>query len=207
MNWLDAQQIISSFGDWVVVAVTFIIFFETAFIFTSFLPGDSLLFLTGLALATADPWLPHWLGFLMVWIAAFLGTQTGYWIGWKIGPKLFSANRNFLLNDKVLEKTHDFFEQYGSKAIVLARFVPILRALVPMLAGISKMDTRRFTRLNALGATLWVGIFMFGGYAVGNVNWVKQHVEETVLIIVVVTTLLIPLEILRDRKRSKQAKP
>ena len=210
MNWLDAQEIISAFGDYVALAVTLIIFLETAFILTSFLPGDSLLFLTGLALATSDAWLPDWIGFILIWLAAFIGTQVGYWIGYKIGPPLFEQNRNFILNQKVLDRTHEFFEKYGARAVVLARFVPILRALIPMLAGISRMDIKRFTRLNLIGATVWVGVFMLAGYWLGQIPYVKENLETTVILIIIFTSLLLPVELLRDRiaKRfsSKRAK-
>lgn len=199
MNWLDAQEIINSFGDYVALAVTIIIFLETAFILTSFLPGDSLLFLTGLALATSSSWLPDWIGFILIWLAAFLGTQVGYWIGYKIGPPLFEQNRNFILNQKVLDRTHEFFEKYGTRAVVLARFVPILRALIPMLAGISRMDIKRFTRLNILGATIWVGVFMLAGYWLGQIPYVKENLETTVILIIIFTSLLLPFELLRDR--------
>ena len=206
MNWLDAQEIINAFGDWAALAVTAIIFFETAFILTSFLPGDSLLFLTGLTLATSDSFLPDWLGFVLIWLAAFLGTQVGYWIGYKIGPPLFQKNRNFILNKRVVQKTHEFFERYGARAVILARFVPILRALVPMLAGISKMDHHRFTRLNLIGATVWVFLFMVPGYWLGGIELVKENLEITVLAIVIGTSLLLPLEILRDRISKQIAK-
>jgi membrane-associated protein len=199
LNWLDAQDIINSFGDWVAIAVAAIIFLETAFILTSFLPGDSLLFLTGLALATSESWLPDWIGFILIWMAAFFGSQVGYWIGYKIGPPLFERNSNFLLNQRVLDKTHEFFDKYGARAVVMARFLPILRALIPMLAGISKMDSKRFTKLNALGSTIWVGLFMFAGYWLGQFPLVKNHLEITVIIIIVFTTMLLPLEILRTR--------
>ena len=206
MNWLDAQEIINAFGDWAALAVTAIIFFETAFILTSFLPGDSLLFLTGLTLATSDSFLPDWLGFVLIWLAAFLGTQVGYWIGYKIGPPLFESNRNFILNERVVEKTHEFFDHYGARAVILARFVPLLRALVPMLAGISKMDHQRFTRLNLIGATVWVFVFMVPGYWLGGIELVKENLEITVLAIVIGTSLLLPLEILRDRISKQIAK-
>ena len=210
MNWLDAQQIINAFGDYVALAVTLIIFLETAFIFTSFLPGDSLLFLTGLALATSTSWLPDWLGFILIWLAAFVGTQVGYWVGYKIGPPLFEQNRNFILNEKVLARTHEFFEKYGTRAVVLARFVPILRALIPMLAGISRMDIKRFTQLNLIGATVWVGVFMLAGYWLGQIPYVKENLETTVILIIVFTSLLLPVELLRDRVfkgiKSKRAK-
>lgn len=203
MNWLDAQDIINSFGDWVAIAVAAIIFLETAFILTSFLPGDSLLFLTGLALATSESWLPDWIGFILIWMAAFFGSQVGYWIGYKIGPPLFERNSKFLLNQRVLDKTHEFFDKYGARAVVMARFLPILRALIPMLAGISKMDSRRFTKLNALGSTIWVGLFMVAGYWLGQFPLVKNHLEATVIIIIVFTTMLLPLEILRTRMTKR----
>lgn len=199
MNWFDAEAIIAAFGDWAAVAVAFIIFIETAFIFTSILPGDSLLFLTGLTLANSESWLPDWAGFLLIWITAFSGTQVGYWIGAKIGPPLIAKERKFILNKATLNRTHEFFENYGARAVVLARFVPILRALIPMLAGISKMDYRRFTKLNLIGATAWVVVFMIPGYWLGGIEMVKENLEITVLLIVVGTTMLLPLEILRDR--------
>lgn len=207
MNWLDSQQIIEAFGQWVAIAVTIIIFLETAFILTSFLPGDSLLFLTGLALAATESWLPDPLGFLIIWLAAILGTQVGYRTGRLIGPPLFEKERNFILNPRVLAKTHEFFERYGVRSIVLARFVPILRALVPMLAGISQMDRKKFFRVNVLGASLWVGVFTISGYLLGNVPWIRENLEATVLVIVVGTSLLLPLELLREHlaRRSKRS--
>jgi membrane-associated protein len=199
LNWLDAAAILETFGDWAAIAVTVIIFLETAFIFTSFLPGDSLLFLTGLTLSNSNSWLPDWLGFVLIWSAAFLGTQVGYWVGRKIGPPLFEKNRNFILNERVVNKTHEFFDKYGARAVILARFVPILRALVPMLAGISKMDYKRFTKLNLIGATVWILVFMVPGYWLGTIPMIKENLEITVLLIIIGTSLLLPIEILRDR--------
>ncbi len=180
LNWLDAQAIIDSFGDWAVLAVAFIIFIETAFIFTSFLPGDSLLFIIGLTLSVGNGIIPDWSGFLLVWLAAFGGTQLGWFVGYKIGPPLFERRENFIFNKKVVAKTKEFFDKYGVRAIVLARFVPIVRALVPMLAGISKMEVKRFAKLNAIGATLWVGLFMLSGYLLGEVTLVKDNLEALV---------------------------
>ena len=205
MNWLDANEILMAFGDWAVIAVAIIVFLETGFILTSFLPGDSLLFLTGLTMSNTDSWLPDWLGFLMVWAAAVTGSQFGYWVGKKIGPPLFGKNRNFILNEKVIEKTHEFFDRYGARAVILARLVPILRAMIPMLAGISKMDYVRFTKLNLAGGTLWVGLFMIPGYWLGTVPFIKENLEMTVLVIIIVTSLILPFELLRHRfgKKSK----
>jgi membrane-associated protein len=206
MNWLDASEILAAFGEWAAIAVTVIVFLETAFILTSFLPGDSLLFLTGLTLANSESWLPDWAGFFLIWFAAIAGSQTGYWVGYKLGPALFQRNSNFIFNEGVVEKTHRFFDRYGARAVILARFVPILRALIPMLAGISKMDLKRFTRLNVIGATAWLGTFMVPGYLLGNVPLVKENLEVTVLLIVLGTSLILPVEYLRDRlhKKTKQ---
>ena len=204
LNWLNAQEIINNFGDWAAVAVMFIIFFETAFILTSFLPGDSLLFLTGLTLATSQSWLPDWLGIFLIWLAALLGTQTGYWVGHRIGPPLFERYNNFILNPRVLARTHDFFERYGPRAVILARFIPILRALIPMLAGMSDMETRKFSKYNFWGATLWTMIFVLGGYFLGQVPLIKQHLETTVIVIIVVTSLILPVELIRERIHRKR---
>jgi membrane-associated protein len=152
--------------------------------------------------------LPDWIGFILIWCAAFFGTQVGYWVGYKIGPPLFQKNRKFILNEAMVGKTHDFFDKYGARAVILARFVPILRALVPMLAGISKMDYKRFTKLNLIGATVWIGVFMVPGYWLGTMPMVKENLEVTVLLIIIGTSLLLPIEILRDRisKRIKANK-
>jgi membrane-associated protein len=209
LNWLDAQAIIDSFGDWAVLAVAFIIFIETAFIFTSFLPGDSLLFIIGLTLGVGNGIIPDWAGFLLVWLAAFGGTQLGWFVGYKIGPPLFERRENFIFNKKVVAKTKEFFDKYGVRAIVLARFVPIVRALVPMLAGISKMEVKRFAKLNAIGATLWVGLFMLSGYLLGEVTLVKDNLEASLLIVVILSALPLPVELLRARliNRRQQKNP
>lgn len=211
MDWLDAQSIIDSFGDFAVIAVTIIIFFETAFIFTSFLPGDSLLFIIGLTLSTGDGIIPDWLGFLMIWLAAFLGTQVGYYVGYKIGPPLFERKQGLIFNQRVIDETQKFFDKYGVRAIILARFVPILRALVPMFAGISKVDPKRFLRLNLIGATVWLAVFMLSGYLLGEVPLVKENLETAVLIVIIISSLPFPIEVLRtviknNREKKRAAK-
>lgn len=206
MDWLDAQSIIDSFGDLAVLAVTTIIFLETAFIFTSFLPGDSLLFIIGLTLATGSGVIPDWIGFLMVWIAAFAGTQVGYYIGYKIGPPLFEFKQGLIFNQRVIDQTQKFFDKYGVRAIILARFVPILRALVPMFAGISKVEPRRFLILNLIGATLWLAVFMLSGYLLGDLPLVKENLETAVIIVIIVSSLPFPIEVIRTLISNRQAK-
>ena len=158
MNWLDAQSVIDNFGGYAVVAVALIIFFETAFIFTSFLPGDSLLFIIGITLSTASAAANHppfALAVLLILAAAIGGSQVGFEIGLKIGPPLFERRSNWIFNPKVVKRSHEFFERYGARAVILARFVPIIRALVPMLAGISYLERPKFFRFNVIGASAW----------------------------------------------------
>jgi membrane-associated protein len=154
-------------------------------------------------MANSSSWLPDWLGFLLVWVAAVAGSQVGYLVGRTIGPPLFSKNRNFILNEKVVAKTQEFFDRYGARAVILARLIPILRAMIPMLAGISKMDYARFTRLNFAGATLWVLLFMLPGYWLGSIPLIKENLEITVLIIVLGTSLILPFEFLRNRLENQ----
>lgn len=205
MNWLDAQEIISSFGDYALLAVTLIIFLETAFIPASFLPGDSLLFLMGLTLANSSSVLPDWLAFMLVWLAAFLGPQVSFYLGRRFGTGLFASNRKWLLNDKVLEKTNRFFNRYGARAVILARFVPILRSVVPVMAGASRMEADRFLRLNLIGATLWLLAFMVPGYWLGGIDLIKENLELTVLIVIIVSALPLPIELIRESLARQKA--
>jgi membrane-associated protein len=119
---------------------------------------------------------------------------------------LFERRENIIFNKKVVETTRKFFDKYGVRAIVLARFVPIIRALVPMFAGISKVEFGRFTRLNAIGATLWLAVFMVPGYFLGNLPLVKQNLETAVLIVIIVSSLPFPLEIIRTLIQNRRAK-
>lgn len=201
MNWLDAQSVIDNFGGYAVVAVALIIFFETAFILTSFLPGDSLLFIIGITLSTASlnanhP--PFVLAVLFILAAAIGGSQVGYEIGLKLGPPLFERRSNWIFNPKVVKRSHEFFERHGARAVILARFVPIIRALVPMLAGISYLERPKFFKYNVIGAAAWVGIFMVGGFLLGQIPAVKHNLEIAVLMVIVVSSLPFPLELLRN---------
>jgi membrane-associated protein len=207
LNWLDAQQVVNAFGGFAVLVVTVFIFFETAFIFTSFLPGDSLLFILGLTLATASSAvIPFPLALVLVLAAAIAGSQVGYEVGKRIGAPLFERNHNWIFNPKVLKRTHELFERFGARAVILARFVPILRALVPMLAGISYLERPKFLRYNVFGAMAWVVGFMGAGYFLGNVAFVRDHLEQTVLAIVVLSSLPLPIELLRHWMKTRAAK-
>jgi membrane-associated protein len=205
LPWLDANAIIDQFGQYAPYAVAFIIFIETAFILTSFLPGDSLLFVLGITLA-ANTDFPVWLAIPLVILCAFAGSQIGFATGHAVGPVLFERRHTWIFNPTFVAKAHGYFEKYGPRAIILARFVPIVRALVPMLAGISKMDRRTFLVYNILGATIWVTGLVGIGFLLGEVPLVADHIDTAILIVIIVTSLPFPLELLREwliRRRQR----
>ncbi len=203
--WLDANAIINQVGQFAPYAVALIIFIETAFILTSFLPGDSLLFVLGITLATTTDF-PVWLAIPLVIASAIAGSQIGFATGLAVGPVLFERRHTWIFNPTFVAKAHEYFERYGPRAIILARFVPIVRALVPMLAGISKMDRRTFLVNNILGAVIWVTGLVGIGYLLGEVPFVAEHIDTAILIVIIVTSLPFPLELLREwiiRKRQR----
>lgn len=205
MNWLNAQSVIDGFGPLAPWVVAVFVFFETAFIFTSFLPGDSLLFILGLMLVTAPNGTPPFaVSILLVFFTAVLGSQVGYEVGNRVGKPLFERGHNLIFNAKTLKQTHSMFERYGARAVILARFVPIVRALVPMLAGISYLERQKFLRYNLIGAVLWVVGFMSLGYFAGGIPVVRHHLETAVLTIVVISSLPFPIELLRHWLKARK---
>ncbi|CAB4874425.1 unannotated protein [freshwater metagenome] len=205
LPWLDANAIIAQFGQFALYAVSFIIFIETAFILTSFLPGDSLLFVLGITLAATTDF-PIWVAIPLVIASAFAGSQVGYLTGRAVGPVLFERSHTWIFNPTFVDKAHGYFDKFGPRAIILARFVPIVRALVPMLAGISKMDRRTFLVYNLMGAFIWVTGLVGIGYLLGEVPLVADHLDTAILVVIIVTSLPFPLELLREwiiRKRQR----
>jgi membrane-associated protein len=183
-------------------AVLFLIVFaETGLVVTPFLPGDSLLFALGaLAAATGSPLsLPLLLGLLVV--AAVLGDAVNYAIGYRLGPKVFKYENSWLLNKKHLLRAQAFYEKYGSKTIILARFVPIVRTFAPFVAGIGKMNYSRFGFYNVLGGVAWVMICIFSGYFFGGIPWVEKHFEAVVVAIIVLSVLPMCVEFFLEWRR------
>jgi len=208
VNLLDPQTLLMSLGTMAVFGAALIIFIETATIIGSWLPGDSLLFLLGLTLATWLNDFPIYYAVPIVILSAFLGAQVGYWVGKKVGPLLFQKDRGFFLNQKTVARTREFTDKYGNRAVILSRFVPILRALVPMFSAIGDMPLKKFTQLNAISAVLWVTTLMLGGYFLGQIPFVKEHIELMIVVVVVVTSLPLPLELLREyRVKQKLKRP
>lgn len=205
---LDPQSLIESFGTLAVIGVALILFIETATIFGSFLPGDSLIFILGISLSSTLNF-PIWLALPIIIGSAIAGSQVGYWVGTKVGPALFKRRkRNFFFNEDTITRSHEIIERYGPRAIVLARFIPVLRALVPMLVGIMGMGSKKYFRYNAIGALLWGGCLLLLGWGLGNIPAVHDNLEAWVLGFVILSSLPFPIEILRDYlKRRKLRKP
>lgn len=192
-------------GPWLYLVLFIVIFAETGLVVTPFLPGDSLLFAVG-ALAALDNSSIH-IGqvFLLLLVAAVSGDAVNYAIGLRLGPKVFRAEKSRLLNRDHLLKAQAFYEKYGGKTIVLARFVPIVRTFAPFVAGIGRMRYRRFALFNVAGGLVWVGGLLGVGYAFGNVPWVKKNFHYVVVGIVVISVLPIAFEWIRARTQPKPA--
>ena len=205
MNPFDAQTIIDNLGNLAVFGAAMIIFFETATILGSFLPGDSLLFILGLTLANYLSGFPFPLAVLILFVAAVAGSQVGFMIGKRTGRALFNRKDGFIFNQKTQERTEKFFIRYGARAIVLARFVPVLRALIPMLVAMTSFDPKRFFKLNLIGGAVWVGGVMTAGYLLGGIDFVKTHIESFILGFVIISSLPLPIEVLRERIKNKRA--
>lgn len=190
-------------GNWSYVALFFIVFCETGLVVTPFLPGDSLLFAAGSIAALGS--LNLWVLIAVLLVAAILGDAANYWIGRELGLKLLEGPLARFIDQKHLDKANHFYEKHGAKAIVFARFVPIMRTVAPFTAGIARMDYPRFFHYNIVGGVLWVTLFTVGGYLFGNIPAVKHNFSLVVIGIIVVSLLPALLEWLRSRKSTNGA--
>ena len=206
MNPFDPASLLAAWGTWAVLGVCVIIFFETATILGSFLPGDSLLFSLGLLLASTAGGFPIWLAIPLVFISAVVGAQVGYWVGRTLGPRMFRNEKARIFNPRTLERGRAFFDEYGNRAVIVARFVPVLRALIPAFVGMSLFNPRRFFWLNVIGGALWVGVLMSLGFGLGQIPFIAHNVEWVILSVVVLTSLPFPIELLRNYLKRRQAR-
>ncbi|MGW0895159.1 VTT domain-containing protein [Saccharopolyspora gloriosae] len=205
-SWLDPENIVSSLGPFALIGVCLIIFAECGLLIGFFLPGDSLLFVTGLFVATGAISTPIWLTCLLLSVCAFVGNVTGYWIGRKVGPALFNKPDSKLFKAEHVDKTHEFFERYGARAIILARFVPIVRTFITAVAGIGQMDQRKFFSYSAIGAVAWAAGMTVLGYFLGNIPIIKENLEAMAILIVFISILPIIVEYVRGRRtKAKDA--
>ena len=200
-EWLDPQTILTNFGDiafWVVLAI---IFAECGLLIGFFLPGDSLLFITGLFIASGFISINIWLACLLLFIAAVVGNAVGYGIGYKVGPALFKRDDSRLFKKEYVEKTHAFFDKYGGRAIILARFVPIVRTFITAIAGVARMDFRRFMLFSAIGGVIWAVGVTLAGYFLGTIPFVKDNIGTILLLVVVVSVVPIIWEFIKHRRQ------
>jgi membrane-associated protein len=201
-SWLDPATLLADFGLWVAV---FIIFAECGLLIGFFLPGDSLLFTIGLFLARGDLDQPLWLALVALTVAAIAGNQLGYLIGERAGPRIFSRPESRLFRKEYVEKTNAFFTRHGPRAIVLARFVPIVRTFITVIAGVGRMDFRIYTTYTVIGGLVWVVGVTLVGYSLGGVDFVAHNIEVILLSIVAVSVLPVAFEVLRTRRRNRAA--
>ncbi|MEU2154522.1 VTT domain-containing protein [Streptomyces sp. NPDC019396] len=200
-SWLDPDYLITTFG---LIGVLVIVFAESGLLIGFFLPGDSLLFTTGLLVTTGKIDLPLWAVCTMIVFAAILGDQVGYLFGRKVGPALFRRPDSKLFKQENVEKAHEFFEKYGPKSLVLARFVPIVRTFTPIIAGVSRMNYRSFITFNIIGGVLWgAGVTLLGA-ALGKVEFVHKNIEMILIAIVLLSVVPIAIEFLRARSKGKK---
>ncbi|WP_249998315.1 DedA family protein [Actinoplanes sp. M2I2] len=199
---LDPQHLISTFG---LIGILAVVFAESGLLIGFFLPGDSLLFTTGLLVA-GGTYLhqPLWLMCLLVSAAAVLGDQTGYLFGRRFGPALFRRPDSRLFKKENLARARDFFQRYGARSIVLARFVPVVRTFTPIVAGASHMPYGRFVTYNVIGGTLWACGVTTLGYFLGQVAFVRANIELILIGVVVVSVLPVAVELLRARHRTRR---
>jgi membrane-associated protein len=189
-------------GAWLYVLLFAVIFCETGLVVTPILPGDSLLFAAGSVAAVSSLNLPLLL--LLLIAAAILGDAVNYTLGYHIGPKVFRYENSRLLNKKHLLRAHEFYERYGGKTIVLARFIPIIRTFAPFVAGIGKMTYPKFALYNVTGGVVWVALFLLGGYFLGNMPTVKANFSLVIAAILVISVIPIGIEYLLARRRAAE---
>jgi membrane-associated protein len=196
------EQVIPQYGTWIYLILFAIVFCETGLVVTPFLPGDSLLFAAGSCAALQSrPLSVSWLIALLS-TAAILGDTVNYWIGAVVGPRAFGGKIRFLKKEH-LDRTHRFFERYGGKTIVLARFIPIIRTFAPFVAGIGVMNYTRFLVYNVAGGIGWVLAFVLGGYYFGRLEWVRRNFFLVIVAIIIISMLPIVVEYLRARCRRQ----
>ncbi|MFA7239700.1 MAG: DedA family protein [Sulfuricellaceae bacterium] len=188
------------YGAWIYLILFLIVFCETGLVVTPFLPGDSLLFVTGALAATGVLALDNAL--LLLVCASFLGDNTNYWIGRHFGPKVFKSEQSRLLNPRHLEQTHQFYQRHGGKTIILARFFPIIRTFAPFVAGVGRMNYRQFVPFSLLGGICWVGSLVLAGYFFGNIPIVKDNLTLMIFGIILISLLPGIIGIIRRRTNS-----
>lgn len=195
----DVEHIVSAFG---LIGIALVLFAETGLLIGFFLPGDSLLFVAGLFTGGDDPVFPIWQLLLVAVVFAVLGDQLGYQIGRWAGPPILRSRAARIIGEERIDKAHEFFESRGPHAVILARFVPIIRTIVPVLAGVSGMERRRFIPYNIIGGVAWACIIPVAGHFLGNIDVIREHVDLIIVLLVALSVIPIALEWWRGRRAA-----
>lgn len=203
-SWLDPEVILRGMGGWALLVLCLIIFAECGLLIGFFLPGDSLLFVAGLFVATGAIETPLWLVCVLVTVCAFVGNVCGYWIGSKVGPALFNKPDSKLFKREHVDKTHEFFEKYGARAIIMARFVPIVRTFITAIAGVGRMDAKKFFTYSAIGAVLWATGVTVLGYFLGEISFIEKNIDVMAILIVLISIIPIVIEVVKARREKKK---
>jgi membrane-associated protein len=203
-SWLDPEQLLRMLGPYVLVGLCLIIFAECGLLIGFFLPGDSLLFTAGLFVANGLIGSPIWLVCLLLTVCAVGGNVVGYYLGYQAGPALFNRPDSRLFKHEHVAKTHAFFEKYGARAILLGRFVPIVRTFITAIAGIGRMDPRKYFTYSIIGGVAWATGVTLLGFWLGRIAFVRDHVELILIGIVALSVLPIAIEAIRARKVVSQ---
>ena len=206
-EWLQPDTIISWLGPWALVGLAAIVFAECGLLLGFFLPGDSLLFTAGLFVANGAIGAPLWAVCLLLVAAAFVGNVCGYYIGRAAGPAIFDKPRSRLFNPAHVLKTQEFFDKYGNRAIVLGRFVPIVRTFITVMAGIGRMGPRRYLTYSLIGGVLWAAGVTLLGYWLGQFAFVRANIELILILIVAISVLPIVIELVRARRTGGATTP
>jgi len=196
------SEIIKDYQVWTYLILFIIIFAETGFVVTPFLPGDSLLFAAGALIGAGNTGLNIYLLALLLFIAAILGDTVNYEIGKYYGAKAFSGKIKFLKKE-YLTKTQNFFVKHGGKTIIYARFVPIVRTFAPFVAGVGEMAYKKFISFNVIGGFVWVGIFLFLGYYFGNLEFIQKNFSLVILGIIVISVMPAVIEVVRGNRKPE----
>ena len=200
-KWFNPEYLLTEFGAYVILGLCLVIFIESSIF--PVLPGDSLLFTAGLFVAQGSIHSPLWLVCTLVTVAALLGNVVGYSIGWKAGPALFKRPDSKFFKQEYVDKTHAFLEKHGPKAVVLARFVPFVRTFITWIAGIGRMDPKKYFTYTIIGGILWAGGITALGHLLGNISFIKNNIEAIFILIVLVSVVPIVIEWARSRREKK----
>jgi membrane-associated protein len=199
-TWMDPQHLIDTYA----LPGTLLVVFIECGLFFFLLPGDSLLFTIGLLISNGTLHRSLAVVLPLLFLAAFAGSLCGYEIGRAVGPRVIRPSSR-LVSQKHVEQTHAFFERYGARALILGRFVPIVRTFITLVAGVSRMDRRKFYSYSAIGAALWVVIMTLAGYFLGSIDFVSKNIEAIAILIVLISVVPIGLELLRHRRSERRA--